>query len=139
LRQGFAEASNVAVSLLSKGVRHDDIMVPVIASNGKLMQFGAVIVLKPSFPTAFAISHVLDLTCNKGRLEAARLLCRVIRYLRQWAPDDNVKGSLLSLSDQSPVGVEIKAMSLDWGLPPKEAGGLFCVHWQYPDQLVSLF
>jgi hypothetical protein len=116
LRQGFAEASNVVVSLLSKGVKYDDIMVPVIASNGKLMQFGAVIVLKPSFPAAFAISHVLDLTCNKDRLEAARLLCCVIRYLRQWAYDENVKESLLSLPDQSPAGIEIKAMSLDLGV-----------------------
>jgi hypothetical protein len=91
-------------------------MVPVIASSGKLMQFGAVIVLKPSFPAAFAISHVLDLTCDKGRLKAARLLCCVIRYLRQWAYDENVKEPLLSLPDQSPVGIEIKAMSLDLGV-----------------------
>lgn len=53
LRQGASEASNVALMQLNLGVNVDQIMVPVVGSNGHLMQFGAVVMLKPSFPAFF--------------------------------------------------------------------------------------
>lgn len=37
LRQGACEASNVALAQLSLGVDADDIVVPVVGSNGYLM------------------------------------------------------------------------------------------------------
>ena len=72
LRQGASEASNVALMQLNLGVNVDQIMVPVVGSNGHLMQFGAVIMLKPSFPAFFVISSVLDMT-HDSLCEAARL------------------------------------------------------------------
>jgi len=75
LRRGAAEASNIAASQLSYGINANDIVVPVIGSNGYLIQFGAVIVLEPSFPVFLMISHVLDLTNITARIEAARILC----------------------------------------------------------------
>eukprot|EP01035_Chromulina_nebulosa_P046836 gene46836-63456_t len=39
IRQGASAASNVALFQLQYGVRVDDIVIPVIGSNGYLMQF----------------------------------------------------------------------------------------------------
>jgi len=75
LRQGAAEGTNLAVTQLSRGVDADDVVVPIVGSNGYLMQFGAVFLLKPSFPVFVVISHVLDLTLDASLVEAARLLC----------------------------------------------------------------
>lgn len=75
VRQGASEGTNVAMSHLARGVHVDDVLVPVVGSNGYLMQFGAVIMLKPSFPVFFMISHVLDLTRDADLLDAAKLLC----------------------------------------------------------------
>jgi hypothetical protein len=77
LRQGAPEASNIALHHLALGVDSDDILVPVIASNGYLIQFAAVIMLKESFPVLIALSHVLDMTNDEQLDEAARLLCCV--------------------------------------------------------------
>ena len=77
IRQGAASASNVALCQFQHGVNVEDIVVPIIGSNGYLMQFAAVIMLKPSFPILVMLSSVLDLTDNKMLLEAARLLCCV--------------------------------------------------------------
>ena len=62
---------------LNLGVNADQIMVPVVGSNGHLMQFGAVVMLKPSFPAFFVISSVLDLTDDDSLAEAARLIYAV--------------------------------------------------------------
>eukprot|EP01036_Dinobryon_divergens_P025263 gene25263-33792_t len=78
IRQGASAASNVALFQLQYGVRVDDIVIPVIGSNGYLMQFAAVVMLKPSFPMLVMLSPVLlDLTDNTMLLESARLLCCV--------------------------------------------------------------
>jgi hypothetical protein len=80
LRQGASEA-NVALMQLNRGVNIHQIMVPVVGSNGHLMQFGAVIMLKPSFPAFFVISSVLDMTNNNSLGEAARLLCCIAMHV----------------------------------------------------------
>jgi hypothetical protein len=75
IRQGAAAGTNLAVAHLSLGVSIDDVLVPIIASTGYLMQIGVVFMLKPSFPVFVMLSHVLDLTCDLALVEAARLLC----------------------------------------------------------------
>mmetsp|Transcript_5093 Transcript_5093/g.7105 ORF Transcript_5093/g.7105 Transcript_5093/m.7105 type:complete len:541 (+) Transcript_5093:788-2410(+) len=77
IRQGASSASNVALCQLQHGVKVDDVVVPVISSNGYLMQFAAVVMLKPSFPMLVMLSPVLDLTDDSMLLESARLLCCV--------------------------------------------------------------
>ena len=81
LRQGVSEASNVALMQLNLGVNVDQIMVPVVGSNGHLIQFGAVVMLKPSFPAFFVISNVLDMTNDDSLCEAARLLCCIAMHV----------------------------------------------------------
>jgi len=61
LRQAAVTATNIAVNLLGRGHSADEIVVPVAGSTGRAMQFGAVIVLEPSFPTFLPTSHILDL------------------------------------------------------------------------------
>jgi len=75
IRQAVAEGSNVALEQLRRGVALDDVVVPIVGTNGYLMQFGAVFLLKPSFPVFVMVSHVLDLTNDFMLHEAARLLC----------------------------------------------------------------
>eukprot|EP01031_Cornospumella_fuschlensis_P030751 gene30751-37155_t len=77
IRQAGSEASNIAICHLKMGVNSDDVCVPVIGSNGYLIQFAAVILLKPSFPTMVVLSPVLDMTSEEGLLEATRLWCCV--------------------------------------------------------------
>ena len=98
IRQGASSASNVALFQLQYGVRVDDIVIPVIGSNGYLMQFAAVVMLKPSFPMLVMLSPVLDLTDDTMLLESARLLCCVkilashplISHRNQSEPAENI-------------------------------------------------
>jgi hypothetical protein len=74
LRQAATEASNVALSQLCAGVHVNNILVPIIGSNGYLMQFGVVIMYATSFPVVLMVSKVLDLTDEASLCEAARYL-----------------------------------------------------------------
>ena len=83
IRQGAAEASNLAVAQLKHGVDVDDIVIPVVGSNGYLMQFGAVIMLRPSFPAFVTLTHVLDITDDNALSKAAQLLSRIFTIITQ--------------------------------------------------------
>lgn len=80
MRKGLAEATNVAMTQLRRGVNHENIAVPVVSSNGYLLQIGAVIVLRPSFPMFVMLTPVLDLFDMEMRNRAAR----VLRYIFQF-------------------------------------------------------
>ena len=69
-RQGIAEAFNLALMQLHIGVRYSDVMIPVIGSNGYLMEISCLILLEPSFPLVVRLSKVLDLLDN-GDLKTA--------------------------------------------------------------------
>jgi serine/threonine protein kinase len=56
-------------------------MIPVVGSNGHYIQFGAVIMLKPSFSSFFVISNGLDMTNDDFLIEAARLFCCLAIYI----------------------------------------------------------
>ena len=105
LRKGSAEASNIAFHQLKRGVTIDDIVVPVIGSNGYLIQFGVVTMLRPSFPMFSIISNVLDLSDDTFLLEAARLFCCIKIMINNSLQFNNHAGSLtpatLSLSMQA--------------------------------------
>ena len=105
LREGSSEASNIAFYQLKRGVDIDNIVVPVIGSNGYLIQFGAVMMLRPSFPMFSIISKVLDLTDDASLLEAARLFCCIKIMINNVLQFDNHAASLapakLSLSMQA--------------------------------------
>lgn len=74
MRQAVPEATNLAVHQLGLGVAAKDIVIPVVASNGYLLQVGAVVVLEPSFPMFVMLTPVLDLCDDAMLLRAARTL-----------------------------------------------------------------
>jgi hypothetical protein len=77
IRQGIAEATNIAIHHLAKGVDIDEIVVPVISSNGYLLQIGVVMLLKPCFPMSVMLTSVLDITDDGTLLQAAQMLLSI--------------------------------------------------------------
>jgi hypothetical protein len=60
-QEAAVTGSNFAMNLLSKGLSSEQCVVPIIGNTGIIMAFGAVIILKGSFPTYIPISKKLDL------------------------------------------------------------------------------
>ena len=72
LRQAAVTGTTVAMDLLRVGrLRPEQIVVPVVGTNGTSAQFGSIIVLEPSFPTFVPVSGVLDLADVEGNKQAA--------------------------------------------------------------------
>jgi hypothetical protein len=82
LRQAAVTATNIAVNLLERGHSADEIVVPVAGSTGRVMQFGAVIVLEPSFPTFLPTSHILDLACDGSNALATAYLIKASEWVK---------------------------------------------------------
>lgn len=79
-RQSFCYCSNIAINLLNY-LPWNEIMVPSVVSNGHLYQFGAVMLLEPSFPYFVTTSKVLDAT-DAGELRIiATYFVNMISYL----------------------------------------------------------
>jgi Lipopolysaccharide kinase (Kdo/WaaP) family len=102
LRQAAVTATNIAVNLLERGHSADEIVVPVAGCTGRAMQFGAVIVLEPSFPTFLPTSHILDLACDTSNALASA-------YLRKASDWVKAFGSTL----KSDAGASSVQMALD--------------------------
>jgi hypothetical protein len=126
LRQSAVEASNVGLMQLKLGVHVDDIMVPVVGSNGHMMQFGAVIMLRPSFPSFFIISEVLDMTNDASLREAAKLLCCDTR--------GNQFGTWSVNSDKEPL--EGRDVVGPCTISFEATDSFLCVHRKYSVQLI---
>ena len=84
LRQAAVTATNIAVSLLQRGCSAEDIVVPVAGSTGRVMQFGAVVVLQPSFPTFLPTSHILDLACDGSNALANAYLIKASKWVQNF-------------------------------------------------------
>ena len=82
LRQAAVTATNIAVNLLDRGHSAEEIVVPVAGSTGRLMQFGAVIVLDPSFPTFLPTSHILDLARDGDNALANAYLMKASKWVK---------------------------------------------------------
>mmetsp|Transcript_9548 Transcript_9548/g.29081 ORF Transcript_9548/g.29081 Transcript_9548/m.29081 type:complete len:529 (-) Transcript_9548:151-1737(-) len=83
LGQVFAESTGVAMQFLAKGMAAEDVVVPIMTTNGQLVKFGITRLLKPSFPYLAAISKTLDLS-DKGDLQkAAELLAHVMAWCQR--------------------------------------------------------
>jgi hypothetical protein len=72
LRQSAVYGSHIAFHQLRKGVAWQNIIVPLVAGSGSLVQFAAVCVLAPSFPYVVVLSKVLDINDVADRHLAAR-------------------------------------------------------------------
>ena len=81
IRQAALTGTNVAVNLLRRGLSPRDVVVPVAGSTGRLMQFGAVIVLEPSLPTFIPTSRILDLSSDESNALACAYLKRASEHV----------------------------------------------------------
>ena len=74
-REAFTYAMHgnlLAIGLLNRGIPREKIIVPSYSYNIMLIQFGATIVLVPSFPVFWTISKVFDMPdASHRRLAAA--------------------------------------------------------------------
>jgi hypothetical protein len=84
LRQAFAYGTSIAVHL-RKYQYWNDILVPVISSNGYLFQFGAVMMLKPCFPYAITITKVLDARDVRDRKQISIVLWNMKLFFEKLA------------------------------------------------------
>lgn len=85
-RQGIAEAFNLAINQLRNNVKYSDVMIPVIGTNGYLMEFSCMILLKPSFPMVVKLSKVLDLTDDVDIEFAAGFFLKIDEFYRKELP-----------------------------------------------------
>ena len=73
-RQAAIYGSHLAMGLLKLGIAPERIIVPTCTYTGMVIQFGATIVLKPSFPVFWTISKLLDMAdANERRLAVAHI------------------------------------------------------------------
>jgi hypothetical protein len=77
LPQAFSESTNIALSHARAGVPARDVCVPVVSSNGRLIQFALCTMLPPAFPYLVVLTKVLDLCDEEDCKEAAIQLCAV--------------------------------------------------------------
>ena len=54
--------SHIAINLLNRGVLREQVIVPSCKFTGTLIQFGATVVLQPSFTVYLSTSKVLDIS-----------------------------------------------------------------------------
>ena len=71
-RQAAVYGSHLAMGFLKRGFPIEQVIVPLYTYTGMQIQFGATIVLKPSFPVYWTISKLLDVSdANDRRLAVA--------------------------------------------------------------------
>lgn len=74
LPQAFTDATSIVFYLLQVGMKPEDIIVPVMVSNGHLIQYGCMF-CEENLPLALTISSVIDtLDVRGGVLAHAHML-----------------------------------------------------------------
>jgi hypothetical protein len=94
IRQAVAIATNIAIMRLNRGESWDDIIVPVFGCNGHLIQFGAVLLLYPSFPYFVCTSKVLDMCDDNECLLVSATFNKIGIYLYQLSLHASTKTSI---------------------------------------------
>ena len=81
LEGAIAHATNVATGLFATGLVPEEIVVPVLSSNGRLLQVSAVYFLRQStFPVVCFLTTVLDLFDDRGLDIAAIALSKWLLF-----------------------------------------------------------
>ena len=71
-RQAAVYGTHFAMGLLKRGFPAEQVIVPSYTYTGMQIQFGATIILKPSFPVYWTVSKLLDMAdANERRLAVA--------------------------------------------------------------------
>ena len=79
--EAIAHATNVAMGLFARGLAPEEIIVPVLSSNGRLLQVSAVYFLREStFPVVCFLTTVLDLFDDRGLDIAATALSKMLLH-----------------------------------------------------------
>ena len=79
-RQAAVYGSHFAMGLLKRGFPAEQVIVPSYTYTGMQIQFGATIILKPSFPVYWTISKLLDMSDASDR----RLAVAYIQKANSW-------------------------------------------------------
>jgi hypothetical protein len=74
LRQAFSESTNIALAHVRAGVPAREVCVPIVSSNGRLIQFAVCTMLPPAFPYLVPVTKALDLCDDADRSAAATQL-----------------------------------------------------------------
>jgi hypothetical protein len=82
-RQSAMYGTHLAIGLLNRGIHRKRVIVPSCTYTGMLMQFGATILLEPSFPVYVTTSKVLDMADEKERQLAAAYICKANSWVAQ--------------------------------------------------------
>jgi Phosphotransferase enzyme family len=101
-RQSAMYGSHVAINLLNRGVPRERVIVPSCTFTGTLIQFGATIVLQPSFTVFSSTSKVLDMSDSSER----RLAIAYVRKANTWI--DKLHSGIFNTSEKC-----ITVMQLD--------------------------
>lgn len=81
LRQAAVTGTSIAENLLRRGMHSSDIVIPVAGTNGRAMQFGAIIVLSQSFATFLPTSPLLDLANDASNALACLYLDKASKFV----------------------------------------------------------
>ena len=93
LRQGAAEATNIALRHISLGVPWNKVVVPNVGMSGNLIQFSMIVVLEPCYPVVVEISKVFDLRYRSDAKVAAGYMYKLRNFLDIPLPiDDTLAG-----------------------------------------------
>lgn len=76
----IANATAAAVAMLARGIPCNDIVVPMMSTTGRMMQFGAVYMLKPSLPVVCFLSNNIDLADDNSDKKAARTILAMAKH-----------------------------------------------------------
>ena len=101
-RQAAVYGTHFAMGLLNRGVDRERVIVPSFTYTGMQIQFGATIVLEPSFPVYWTTSKVLDM----GDSHERRLAVAYIQKANSWIEQ-------LGSFPRSSNPIKIVAMKLD--------------------------
>jgi hypothetical protein len=127
LLQAFSEGVNVALRQRRLGVPCSKIRVPIFSSNGRLVQFGVVLMLEPSFPYLVATSKCLDV-CDTVDLEEATL------QLARWISQSK---SILQTTQTTNLGLVLELSTKLYHMKPLSE--FFCTNRTMDSSLLHMF
>ena len=83
LRQNALYGSTVAMNLFAAGFPIEDVIVPLVCSNGLHIQFAATYLLPPSYPVFMPVSNALNLADVEGCRHATAFLGKIDAHVER--------------------------------------------------------
>lgn len=111
--QAAVTATNIAMTLLDRGYPREDIVIPVVGTDGFSMIFGVTILLEDTFPTLIPLSKFLDLSDPSERNIASAYLLKASHHVQkmlEFARNDSMINEM-SLVDEPNGPYYLKALT----------------------------